>query len=58
MGPWGVGTSRLGASLTEMVIKPVGSFGKEQTPESGQGGAKDLLFNMCPQLGKIIHFGI
>lgn len=55
-----VGAGRLGDSLTEMVIKPAGSFGKEQTPEdeSGQGGAKDLLFNMCPQLQKIIHFGI
>lgn len=55
-----MGAGRLGDSLTEMVIKPAGSFGKEQTPEdeSGQGGAKDLLFNMCPQLQKIIHFGI
>lgn len=27
-----VGAGRLGHSLTEMVIKPAGSFGKEQTP--------------------------
>lgn len=36
-----VGAGRLGHSLTEMVIKPAGSFGTEQTPRSmGRVGLK------------------
>lgn len=39
------GAGRLGASLTEMVIKPVGSFGKEQTLQ-GVGRAELKIYSL------------